>query len=135
MGRMRDFRVGQLFVYNSNLDVIQQYYYPGLLLSVCPQLLILPLLRVQKDLCKRTKTQVKESSVALHNFSVIPINSPPSDIQVSPNSELIAVYFKDKNITQVFTIKGAVVAKIEDTQAGISGILWAPDSLQLLVFS
>lgn len=79
--------------------------------------------------------QIKEASVALHNFSVIPISSPPSDIQISPNSELIAVYFKDKHIVQVFTIKGTAVARIEDTQAGISGILWSPDSLQLLVFS
>lgn len=27
------------------------------------------------------------------------------------------------------------MARIEDTQAGVSGIVWAPDSLQLLVFS
>ena len=32
-------------------------------------------------------------------------------------------------------MKGALIAKIEDGQSGISGMLWSPDSFQLLVFS
>ena len=35
----------------------------------------------------------------------------------------------------VYSVKGAQVARIEEGQAGISGILWCPDSLQLLIFS
>jgi hypothetical protein len=73
--------------------------------------------------------------VALNNFTVIAIASAPSEVIISPNSELLAVYFKDKGLAIVYNVKGAVVAKIEDTQAGMSGILWAPDSAQLLVFS
>ena len=79
--------------------------------------------------------QIKEASVALNNFIVLPVTSPPSDIIISPNSELIALYFKDKSLALVYDIKGTPIAKIEDSQAGMSGILWSPDSSQLLIFS
>jgi WD40 repeat protein len=54
---------------------------------------------------------------------------------VSPDSELIAVQFKEKALVLVFNPKGQLVAKIEDPQNGMAGMVWAPDSVQLLVFS
>lgn len=72
----------------------------------------------------------------LNNFSCIPIaGSVPSDISISPNSEMLAVSFKDRSLVLIYSIKAVLIAKIEDTQSGISGIIWSPDSLQLLVFS
>jgi hypothetical protein len=35
----------------------------------------------------------------------------------------------------VYNAKGGLVAKIEDQQNGIIGMIWAPDSVQLLLFS
>ena len=78
---------------------------------------------------------MKESSVNLNNFCVISVSTKPSELIISPNSELIAIYFKEKGIALVYNIKGNIVAKIEDNQSGISGIIWSPDSVQLLVFS
>lgn len=66
---------------------------------------------------------------------MVALANAPSDIAISPDSELIAVLYKEKAMILVFNPKGALVAKIEDPQNGMSGMLWAPDSVQLLVFS
>jgi hypothetical protein len=58
-------------------------------------------------------TQIKEASVALANFAVISVPAPPTDIAISPNSELIAAYFKDKALAVVYSLQGTMVAKIE----------------------
>ena len=81
------------------------------------------------------RLDIKESSVNLSNFAVVNLPSQPTDLLISPDSELIALLFKEKSLVMVFNHKGALVAKIEDPQNGIAGILWAPDSLQLLFFS
>ena len=78
---------------------------------------------------------IKESSVNLSNFAVVNLPSQPTDLVISPDSELIALLFKEKSLVLVFNHKGTLVAKIEDPQNGIAGILWAPDSFQLLFFS
>jgi WD40 repeat protein len=78
---------------------------------------------------------VKESSTHLNNFAIIPTAGTVSDILISPNSEFIALVFKEKALVMVYSAKGTQIAKIEDTQSGISGVLWAPDSLQLLIFT
>jgi hypothetical protein len=80
------------------------------------------------------RLEIKESSVNLSNFALVNVASQPSDLAVSPDSELIALLFKDKSLVLVFNPKGALVAKIEE-QNGIAGMLWAPDSVQLLLFS
>jgi len=58
-------------------------------------------------------TQIKEASVVLANFAVIAVPAPPSDIVISPNSELIAAFFKDKALAVVYNLQGTMVAKIE----------------------
>lgn len=73
--------------------------------------------------------------MGLNNFAIIPASGPPSDIVISNNSDLLAVTFKEKALVLVYNVKGALIAKIEDSQAGISGVLWSSDSLQLIVFS
>jgi hypothetical protein len=35
----------------------------------------------------------------------------------------------------VYDLKGSLVAKMEDNQSGYSGIIWSPDSYQLIIFS
>lgn len=81
--------------------------------------------------------KVKDCSVALNNITVIPITEaqPPTDIQISPNSENIAIFFKDKATAIVYNNKGNIIAKIDDTQSGMSGLIWSADSLQILIFS
>ncbi len=81
------------------------------------------------------RLDIKESSVNLTNFAVVNLASQPSDLIISPDSESIALLFKEKSLVLVFNPKGSLMAKIEDQQYGISGILWAPDSFQLLIFS
>jgi WD40 repeat protein len=81
------------------------------------------------------RLDIKESSVNLSNFAVVNLPTQPTDLLISPDSELIALLFKEKHSVLVFNPKGTLVAKIEDPQNGIAGILWAPDSSQLLFFS
>jgi hypothetical protein len=50
--------------------------------------------------------------VTLNNFAVIPINTPPSDIVVSPNSDLIAVLCREKAFVLVYNTKGTLIARI-----------------------
>lgn len=57
-------------------------------------------------------------------------------MRISPNSKYIAVLFKLKSIINIYKVAdGDLMAKIEDTQSGITTFYWAKDSAQLLVFS
>jgi len=73
--------------------------------------------------------------VGLNNFAVITVNANPSDIVISPNSELFAAVFKEKGQVLIYNVKGVQIAKIEDAQTGVSGAIWAPDSLQIIIFN
>ncbi len=63
------------------------------------------------------------------------MNSPATDVIISPDSQLLAVLLKERPIVLIYDVKGTLIAKIEDGQSGISGIIWSPDSIQLIVFS
>ena len=78
---------------------------------------------------------MKECSLALKNICIISVPATPSDIAISPNSELIALCFRDKSTVIVYDVKGKLVARMQDESYGLTGILWAPDSVELIAFS
>lgn len=64
----------------------------------------------------------------MKNHAVIASPNQPTDLQFSPNSDYLALLYKDRAHVAIYSINGEIKAKIDDSQAGISGILWSPCS-------
>jgi hypothetical protein len=48
----------------------------------------------------------------LNNFAIVAVSGYPSDIVISPNSELFAVVSKEKAQVSIYNVKGVQIAKI-----------------------
>lgn len=61
---------------------------------------------------------------------------PIQKARISSNSQYIAVFMNKKSLIHVYKTENcSLVAKIEDTQAGIADMYWVVNSMQLMVFS